>query len=271
MVKKITILDLLIVLIILCSIILSACGAVPAFAGVLPVSQIESETEPSLPPVVGPEAAREAALDFVRTSFGSSAPSPDLIWVGGEAPAGELVGSSSFLYVSDDWTMRVSFSLVAPQETIYSVMMQAESTGFFWEGLVDAYGQAITTSVDFEKPSAAPEVVEMEPTPTSGPTPTQEPTSIPNSEPCNAVKFVADITIPDGTNLAPGVDFTKVWRLKNAGRCAWDSGYDLIFIDGAKMDAPKAVALSSKVKPGEIVDLSVGMTSPSDEGEYFGY
>jgi hypothetical protein len=269
--NKISKLDLLVALILLCSIILSACGSVPIVAGVVPVSQIEVETEPSLPLVLGPEAAREAALDFVRKSFGSSAPSPDLIWIGGKTPSTESVGSSTFQYVTDDWAMRVSFSLVTPQETIYSVEIRAEGSGFVWEGLVDAYGQVVTTSVDFEKTPPTHEVVEVEPTPTSEPTPTQEPTPIPNLEPCNAVKFVADITVPDGTNLAPEVDFTKVWRLKNAGGCAWNSDYGLIFIDGAQMGASKAVALSSMVKPGEIVDVSVGMTSPSKEGEHFGY
>ena len=36
-------------------------------------------------------------------------------------------------------------------------------------------------------------------------------------------QFVADVTIPDGTNFAPGTAFKKTWRLKNIGTNAWNS------------------------------------------------
>jgi len=32
---------------------------------------------------------------------------------------------------------------------------------------------------------------------------------------CNWAQFVTDVTVPDGTYLAPGTTFTKTWRLKN--------------------------------------------------------
>ena len=115
------------------------------------------------------------------------------------------------------------------------------------------------------------ETFDPEPTPTFEPTPTQQPTSTPNLRPCNAVKFIADITVPDGTILAPHVRFSKVWRLKNVGRCTWYKKYALIYIDGAKMNANKAVALSTRVEPGETVDVTMEMTSPGKQGEYVGF
>src|SRR6185295_11416560 len=39
---------------------------------------------------------------------------------------------------------------------------------------------------------------------------------------CNNSVFVADITIPDGSVLKPGEDFTKIWRIQNTGNCRWD-------------------------------------------------
>jgi hypothetical protein len=33
--------------------------------------------------------------------------------------------------------------------------------------------------------------------------------------------YVADITIPDGTNLAPGETFVKTWRIVNSGTSTW--------------------------------------------------
>ena len=37
---------------------------------------------------------------------------------------------------------------------------------------------------------------------------------------CDDADFVTDVTIPDGTTLSPNEDFTKTWRLKNAGTCS---------------------------------------------------
>ena len=49
--------------------------------------------------------------------------------------------------------------------------------------------------------------------------------------------FVSDVTIPDGTVMAPGQSFTKTWKLKNIGTTSW-SNYNLKFFDGEQMDAP---------------------------------
>ena len=44
---------------------------------------------------------------------------------------------------------------------------------------------------------------------------------------CPAATFVADVTIPDGTYINPGASFTKIWRLKNTGTCAWTTQFAL--------------------------------------------
>ena len=36
--------------------------------------------------------------------------------------------------------------------------------------------------------------------------------------------FVADVTIPDNTVIAPGTTFTKTWRVRNDGNCTWGPG-----------------------------------------------
>jgi hypothetical protein len=51
-------------------------------------------------------------------------------------------------------------------------------------------------------------------------TPAQIPTSTP--EGCTDIAaFVADVTIPDNTVMAPNQPFTKTWRLRNDGTCTW--------------------------------------------------
>ena len=86
--------------------------------------------------------------------------------------------------------------------------------------------------------------------------------------PCNAAKFVADVTIPDGTVFLPNSSFTKTWRIKNVGTCTWNMQYDLVFYNGSQMSAPGAVDFPASVAPGQEVDLSVNLTAPKDNGTY---
>ena len=89
---------------------------------------------------------------------------------------------------------------------------------------------------------------------------------------CNWAQFIADVTVPDGTNFAPGTAFKKTWRLKNIGTCAWTStDVSLIFDSGQNMGTPTSYALPTTVNPGQTVDITVDMTAPSAAGHYFGY
>ena len=87
---------------------------------------------------------------------------------------------------------------------------------------------------------------------------------------CDAGAFVADVTVPDGTNFNPNTAFTKTWRLKNAGTCTWNTSYAAVFDNGAQMSAPSAVNLTQNVPPGGTVDISVPMTAPATNGIYRG-
>jgi uncharacterized protein YkwD len=83
----------------------------------------------------------------------------------------------------------------------------------------------------------------------------------------DSASFVADVTIPDNTNLDPGKTFIKTWRIKNTGTCTWDKTYSLVFALNERMDAPDAVPLE-KTRPGREVDISVELTTPAESGEY---
>jgi hypothetical protein len=86
---------------------------------------------------------------------------------------------------------------------------------------------------------------------------------------CNVAQFLTDVTIPDGTVLAPGASFTKKWRLKNIGSCAWN-GFSMAFDSGDSMGGPASKAVAA-VNPGQEVDLEVSLTAPSTVGNYRGY
>lgn len=87
-----------------------------------------------------------------------------------------------------------------------------------------------------------------------------------------AARFVADVAVFDGTEVAPSTPFTKIWRLKNVGECPWPPGTKLLFVGGDQMSAELTVPLTSKmVLPGEEVDVAVDMVAPAELGRYVGY
>lgn len=83
--------------------------------------------------------------------------------------------------------------------------------------------------------------------------------------------YVSDVTIPDGTVLAPGAAFVKTWKLQNIGTTSWNTSYTLVFISGDQMGTVASVPLTQSVAPGQQVDVSVNMVAPSTAGKYQGY
>jgi phosphotransferase system HPr-like phosphotransfer protein len=87
---------------------------------------------------------------------------------------------------------------------------------------------------------------------------------------CDVADFVADITIPDGMEMAPGTVFTKTWEVKNIGTCTWNENYKVIFYFGQQMAAQSSFKLTSQeVKSGETLQISIQMTAPTQAGEYY--
>jgi hypothetical protein len=87
---------------------------------------------------------------------------------------------------------------------------------------------------------------------------------------CYNSKFVADVTIPDGTVFKPGDKFRKVWRIQNTGTCKWDQGFGLTIWAGPAMGGIPIYFSSSDsgVAPGGTVDLGVDLLAPSEPGDY---
>lgn len=87
----------------------------------------------------------------------------------------------------------------------------------------------------------------------------------------NKIRSINDLTIPDGTKLAPNEIFRKTWSFKNGGTCIWDQGYTLIFTGGDAMGGKRMVNLPRTVYPGERVEISIDLQAPSIPGRYRGY
>lgn len=83
-------------------------------------------------------------------------------------------------------------------------------------------------------------------------------------------RFIADVTIPDNTNLAAGAPFTKIWRLRNDGSCTWNEEYKVVFVDGAAMSNNTPLSIPNLVAPGGTIDIAVDMVAPGGNGTYTG-
>ena len=112
---------------------------------------------------------------------------------------------------------------------------------------------------------------EIPPTPTLvPPTPAATPTGTTTPPPCTmSAALVQDLSIPDGTILKPGQQFTKTWRVQNNGTCDWEN-YKLVFVRGNLMGG-NSPSLLPKVSAGSTHDLSLELFAPSYHGDYSGY
>jgi len=93
--------------------------------------------------------------------------------------------------------------------------------------------------------------------------------SHPESQDIHDGKFVADVTIPDGSVMKPGEKFKKTWRVRNSGSGTW-THCRIVFTRGDLLNAPQSASLPP-ASPGEEVDITIPMKAPSAPGLYTGY
>ena len=136
----------------------------------------------------------------------------------------------------------------------------------------------------YEQTVSAADGTPTDGTPTISPTATQTPgpgtpsatpaptTAVPSStpQPCDKASpgDPIDVTIPDGTDMIPGQQFVKTWRLINSGTCTWTTAYAVVWNSGDELGDQNAYALTGSVGPGQSVDISVPMTAPAATGSY---
>ena len=105
-----------------------------------------------------------------------------------------------------------------------------------------------------------------QPTATTGPPP-----------PCiDGLAFVQHLSLEDVnmtvlTTMNPGQLFTKGWRIRNVGTCAWDTAFSANYVLGNVGAAAMGGAptnISRAVQPGETYDLQVSLYAPVVPGPY---
>jgi hypothetical protein len=106
------------------------------------------------------------------------------------------------------------------------------------------------------------------PTPTQQllfPTPTKSGST--TNTACAKAEFVSDDP-PDGTIMKSGNVFTKTWKIKNSSSCTWDTTYKIIFWDGNVLGGAYYYNLPQAVAPEGVIDISLVLTAPAEEGAY---
>jgi hypothetical protein len=83
----------------------------------------------------------------------------------------------------------------------------------------------------------------------------------------NAAIFIEDLTVPDGTSVAPGERLDKRWAVQNSGSCDWGSGYRLVQVDSGSLEGRDESALYP-ARAGENAVWQVELVAPQEPGEY---
>ncbi len=103
-------------------------------------------------------------------------------------------------------------------------------------------------------------------TPRPSPTP-KEPTDTP-LPPCTpSLRYLSDITYPDGTLVSPGQRIQKQWQVENNGSCDWQADYRLKLVGGFPLGVFGEVALYPARAATQAV-IEITFTAPTAPGPY---
>jgi hypothetical protein len=137
-------------MLILSALIFSGCAPTTAEATKSPtIAPKEVTTEvPTEAPTEVPDkvrTARDVALAYVSGRYGEQAQTLVLTWTEERTTSEGVVGSEIYQYTAEDWVVTITYPLVAPEAVVYQVVVTNPSTGFRWEGEVNAVLQVTET------------------------------------------------------------------------------------------------------------------------------
>ncbi len=170
---------------------------------------------------------------------------------------GSVVHSDTPPVVQPSFTVIQTWKATAGSHTV--------SVRAFNNSNVESGPAAVALAVLPAAPAAAP----TSPPPTAAPTtaPTLPPPTAAPAACVNNAAFVTDVTVPDGTVLAPGQAFNKIWRVRNSGSCSWGIGYSFNFAGGVQMAGIRGIGVPPTA-PGATADLLIPMTAPTSPGTF---
>ncbi len=83
----------------------------------------------------------------------------------------------------------------------------------------------------------------------------------------DSLAFLKDITIPDGTVVAPDSTLDKRWEIENNGNCNWGQDYRVRLIAGTELGAQKEQALYP-ARSGSRAVIRMVFKAPAEPGTY---
>merc|ERR1711865_381577 len=82
------------------------------------------------------------------------------------------------------------------------------------------------------------------------------------------MQFVEDLSLPDGSKLAPGAHFSKSWRVVNSGKRQWPDGTLLEHVDGELFEGSQP-CIVPQLEPGQECELNLdSITAPAESGQF---
>lgn len=92
----------------------------------------------------------------------------------------------------------------------------------------------------------------------------------PHAAPC--CRFVEHVSFPECIQMSPDTTFTKTWKLQNTGKEQWPEGVMFAYCEGPTPNLINLQFISRvpRAMPGEVVEVSVQLTSPVLPGYYNG-
>lgn len=84
----------------------------------------------------------------------------------------------------------------------------------------------------------------------------------------NDLKYLTDLTVPDGSPIEPGARIDKQWLVRNSGTCDWDADYRLRLLGGFPPLGAETVQALFPARAGAEVTLQIFFTAPAASNVY---
>ena len=117
-----------------------------------------------------------------------------------------------------------------------------------------------------EETDQEPESTQEAPQPTASPSPGLVASETPDCS--NDLKYLADLTVPDGSPASPGERIDKQWRVLNSGTCNWDANYRLKLVGGFPPLGAEINQALFPARAGVEATIQIFFSAPSNSGVY---
>jgi hypothetical protein len=158
----------------------------------------------------------------------------------------------------------ITFAVRGSDQTFLTQVMR---NSLIKTAAVATYEHELTATAS-ARPSGTPTETPPPPSATPNFTATASQTDTPTPS-CYRLRFLKDLSIPDGAGMSPGQAFTKSWFVQNTGACPWLKGFVFSFYGGDAMGGSN-YTLPRDIPVGTKVVLSIDMTAPDLIGPVIG-